>query len=51
MKLYYAPGTCSLSPHIVLLEAGFDFDLEKVDLSDRKTASGADFKAINPKGF
>ena len=51
MKLYYAPGTCSLSPHIVLLEAGFDFDLEKVSLSDRKTASGVDFKTINPKGY
>ncbi len=32
MKLYYAPGACSLSPHIVLREAGFDITLEKVNL-------------------
>ena len=32
MKLYYSPGACSLSPHIVLREGGFDFSLERVDL-------------------
>jgi glutathione S-transferase len=32
MKLYFAPGACSLSPHIVLREAGAKFDLEQVDL-------------------
>jgi hypothetical protein len=31
MKLYFAPGACSLSPHIVLREAGFNFDLEQVN--------------------
>jgi glutathione S-transferase len=51
MKLYYAPSACSLSPHIVLREAGVKFDLEKVDFSTRKTASGADFNQINPKGY
>jgi hypothetical protein len=30
MKLYFAPGACSLSPHIVLREAGFNFDLDRV---------------------
>jgi glutathione S-transferase len=35
MKLYYAIGTCSRSPHIVALEAGVPPDLEKVDI--RKT--------------
>lgn len=49
MKLYYAPGACSLSPHIVLREAGFAFELERVDLSLHMTASGADFAAVNPK--
>lgn len=49
MKLYYTPGACSLSPHIVLREAGFSFDLEKVDHSNKKTASGADFNSINVK--
>jgi glutathione S-transferase len=51
MKLYYSPGACSLSPHIVLREAGFDFDLERVDLKAKKTASGEDFLKINPKGY
>lgn len=50
MKLYYAPGACSLSPHIVLSESGAAFETEKVDLKDKKTAGGKDFNAINPKG-
>ncbi len=51
MKLYYALGTCSLNPHIVLREAGLKFDLEKVDLGSHKTAKGADYYSINPKGY
>jgi glutathione S-transferase len=51
MKLYYSPGACSLSPHIVAHEAGIKLDLEKVDLAAKKTASGGDFLAINPKGY
>ena len=51
MKLYYTPGACSLSPHIALREAGLAFDLEKVDLRSKKTESGADFTAVNPKGY
>lgn len=50
MKLYFSPGACSLSPHIVLREAGLDFSLEKVDLRSKQTASGLDFRTINPKG-
>ncbi|PLR41612.1 glutathione transferase GstA [Chimaeribacter californicus] len=50
MKLYYKPGACSLSPHIVLREAGLDFSIEKVDLAAKKTEHGADFLAVNPKG-
>lgn len=51
MKLYYAPGACSLSPHIVLREADRRFDLERVDLRTHRTASGADYMQINPKGY
>jgi glutathione S-transferase len=51
MKLYYTPGACSLSPHIVLREAGLSFDVEKVDLGSKKTESGKDFNTINPKGY
>ncbi len=51
MKLYFSPGACSLSPHIVLREGGFDFSLEKVNLRTRQTASGVDYSTINPKGY
>ncbi|MGK3993618.1 glutathione transferase GstA [Sorangium sp. So ce1024] len=51
MKLYFSPGACSLSPHIVLREAGMQFDLEQVHLGTKKTKSGADFNQINPKGY
>lgn len=48
-KLYYAPGACSLAPHLVLQELKLPFKLMPVDLR-AKTYSGGDFKAINPKG-
>lgn len=51
MKLYYAPGACSLSPHIVLREVGKKFEIESVDLGTKKTATGKDFTRINPKGY
>ncbi len=35
MKLYYALGACSLSPHIVAREAGIPLDLERVDIRKR----------------
>ena len=38
MKLYYSPGACSLSPHIVAREAGIAVDLKKVDLKTKTLA-------------
>jgi glutathione S-transferase len=51
MKLYLTPGACSLSPHIVIRELGLDVAIEAVNLGTKVTASGADFRAINPKGY
>ena len=51
MKLYYAPDTCSLSPHIVLRELAIEFELVKVDNRSKLTADGRDFLTINPKGY
>ncbi len=50
MKLYYAPGACSLSPHIVSREAGIDLEFERVDIAQKRTGSGKDFWGVNPKG-
>lgn len=51
MKLYYAPGACSLSPHIVLKELNLPYELEKVDLKEKKTETGRNFLEVNPKGY
>jgi glutathione S-transferase len=51
MKLYFSPGACSLSPHIVLAESGLPFELERVDLAAKKTDRGTDYWKINPKGY
>ncbi len=51
MKLYYSPGACSLSPHIVLREADFNFEIERVDNATKRTEGGSDFREINPKGY
>jgi glutathione S-transferase len=51
MKLYYAPGACSLAPHIIAREAGLSLDLEKVEFdADGRRAGGRDYWTINPKG-
>ena len=51
MKLYFAPGACSLAPHIVAREAGLAIDLDKVDFATRTTTSGRPLASVNPKGY
>lgn len=51
MKLYYAPGACSLADHIALHEAGLDFEHERVDLKSKQTEHGHDYRTINAKGY
>ncbi len=51
MKLYYAPGACSLADHIALIESNAAYELEKVDLKTRQTENGEDYLTINPKGY
>nr|MBA2816984.1 Glutathione S-transferase GstA [Candidatus Pantoea persica] len=49
MKLYCKAGACSLSPHIVLRECGFDFTQVNVDLAQKVTECREDYWQINPK--
>jgi glutathione S-transferase len=51
MELFYSPGACSLSPHIVLCETGLPHTLRKVDLMAKKIDGGGNFLEINPKGY
>jgi len=51
IRLYYAPGACSLSPHIALREAGVPFELEQVVFPDKKTKSGIDYSTVTEKGY
>lgn len=51
MKLFYAPGACSMAPHIVANEAGQKLDLVKVDIPNKKTESGDDYWKVNFKGY
>lgn len=51
MKLFFSPGACSLSPHIVARELGLSFELVKVDGKAKRTADDRDYLTINPKGY
>ena len=51
MKLYYAPGACSLADHIALHESELSFEHVRVDLKAKTTERGEDYAAINPKGY
>lgn len=51
MKLYYSPGTCSLSPHIALREAGIAFEAVKAPTKTHQLDDGTDYYTINPLGY
>ncbi len=51
MKLYYAPGACSMAVHIIARETAHAVELDKVDIPNKKTAEGGDYWKINPKGY
>jgi glutathione S-transferase len=51
MKLYYSPGACSLSPHIVSRELGIPVELKKVNPKDKTVEGGGDYWKINPRGY
>ncbi|MGO4683544.1 glutathione transferase GstA [Hyphomicrobium sp. 2TAF46] len=51
MKLYFAPDTCSFSPHIVLQELALPYDLVRVNNRTKRTSEGGDFLVVNPKGY
>jgi glutathione S-transferase len=51
MKLYYAPGACSLSPHIVARELGIKLDLKKVNTKDKTIEGGGDYWKVNARGY
>ncbi|HTO47680.1 MAG TPA: glutathione transferase GstA [Burkholderiales bacterium] len=51
MKLYYAPGTCSLSPHIVSRELGLKLELKKVDTKQKTIEGGGDYRQVNARGY
>ena len=51
MKLYYAPGACSLAPHIAASEAGVPVELVKVDFASKTLPDGTEYAKVNPRGY
>ena len=51
MKLYYSPGACSLSPHIVLNETGLPYEAVLASTKTKKLQDGTDYYSINSKGY
>jgi glutathione S-transferase len=51
MKLFYAPGSSSLLPHIVLREAGLPFAAVKINEHTKIIEGGGDYREVNPLGY
>src|SRR5947199_8021523 len=51
MKLFYAPGSSSLLPHIVLYEAGLPFEVIKINEHTKAMSGGGDYRSVNPLGY
>jgi len=51
MKLFFAPGSSSLLPHIVLREAELPLELIKIDEHAKTISGGGDFRSVNPLGY
>ncbi|TAK85155.1 MAG: glutathione transferase GstA [Betaproteobacteria bacterium] len=51
MKLYFAPGACSLSPHIVARELGLPIEIKKVNNKEKTVEGGGDYWRINGRGY
>jgi glutathione S-transferase len=51
MKLYYSPGACSLSPHIVARELGLPVQMQKIDNKTKTVDGGGDYWQVNAKGY
>lgn len=50
MKLFFSPGACSLSPHIVLHELAIEAEYQEVDVRAKTLKADGDFLEVNPKG-
>ncbi|WP_266064114.1 glutathione binding-like protein [Brucella intermedia] len=52
MKLYYAPGVCSMAAHIIATEAEIPLELTRVDIRSEphRIDDGRNLKQVNAKG-
>ena len=51
MKLYYSAGTCALSPHIALEEAGLPYEAISAPVRTKVLPDGSDYRQVNPLGY
>ncbi len=51
MDVYFSPLACSLASRITLYETGQAANFQRVDTKAGRTASGEDYRKINPKGL